>query len=47
MPDNFPLLLSVVDMSDLLAFLASLTGATAETIVEAEVSDLETEEVAE
>ena len=47
MPDNFPLLLSVADMSDLLAFLASLTGATAETIVEAEVSDLETEEVAE
>ena len=28
MPDNFPLLLSVSDMSDLLAYLASLTGAT-------------------
>lgn len=47
MPDNFPLLLSVADMSDLLAFLASLTGATAETVVEAEVSDADAEEVAE
>ena len=47
MPDNFPLLLSVADMSDLLAFLASLTGATAETVVEAEVSDAGAEEVAE
>ena len=47
MPDNFPLLLSVADMSDLLAFLASLTGATAETLVEAEVSDADAEEVAE
>ena len=28
MPSNFPLLLSVSDMSDLLAYLASLTGAT-------------------
>lgn len=47
MPDNFPLLLSVADMSDLLAFLASLTGATAETVVEAEVSDTGTEQTAE
>lgn len=34
MPNNFPLLLSVSDMSDLLAYLASLTGATTETTVE-------------
>ena len=34
MPDNFPLLLSVSDMSDLLAFLASLTGATDATAAE-------------
>ena len=47
MPDNFPLLLSVADMSDLLAFLASLTGATAETVVEVELSDLEAAEAAE
>jgi ribosome maturation factor RimP len=47
MPDNFPLLLSVADMSDLLAFLASLTGATEETVVEGEVSDAGTDEVTE
>ena len=47
MPDNFPLLLSVADMSDLLAFLASLTGATEETVVEGEVSDAGTDETAE
>ena len=47
MPDNFPLLLSVADMSDLLAFLTSLTGVTEETIVESEVSDAEAEEAAE
>ncbi len=47
MPDNFPLLLSVADMSDLLAFLESLTGATAETVVEAAVPDAAAEEVAE
>ena len=47
MPDNFPLLLSVADMSDLLAFLASLTGATEETVVEGEVSDAGTDEIAE
>ena len=41
MPDNFPLLLSVSDMSDLLAYLASLTGATEPTAVEG------TEETAE
>ncbi len=34
MPNNFPLLLSVSDMSDLLAFLASLTGATDATVAE-------------
>lgn len=31
MPENFPLLLSVSDMSNLLSFLGSLTGAAAET----------------
>ena len=41
MPNNFPLLLSVSDMSDLLAYLASLTGATDATPVEG------TEETAE
>jgi mono/diheme cytochrome c family protein len=30
MPENFPLLLSVSDMSNLLSFLSTLTGATAE-----------------
>ena len=30
MPENFPLLLSVSDMSNLLAYLGTLTGATAE-----------------
>ena len=30
MPENFPLLLSVSDMTNLLAFLSTLTGATAE-----------------
>ena len=34
MPNNFPLLLSVSDMSDLLAYLASLTGATDATTTE-------------
>ena len=41
MPNNFPLLLSVSDMSDLLAYLASLTGATDATAAEG------TEETAE
>ena len=41
MPNNFPLLLSVSDMSDLLAYLLSLTGATDATAAE------ETEETAE
>lgn len=31
MPENFPLLLSVSDMSNLLSFLGTLTGAAAET----------------
>lgn len=30
MPENFPLLLSVLDMSNLLSYLSTLTGATAE-----------------
>ena len=30
MPENFPLLLSVSDMTNLLSFLSTLTGATAE-----------------
>ena len=34
MPNNFPLLLSVSDMSDLLAYLLSLTGATDATATE-------------
>lgn len=34
MPSNFPLLLSVSDMSDLLAYLLSLTGATDATVPE-------------
>lgn len=34
MPENFPLLLSVSDMSNLLAYLATLTGATAEATSE-------------
>ena len=36
MPNNFPLLLSVSDMSDLLAYLASLTGATDATVTATE-----------
>ncbi|MDE0322987.1 MAG: hypothetical protein OXN27_03625 [Candidatus Poribacteria bacterium] len=32
MPENFPLLLSVLDMSNLLSFLSTLTGATAEAV---------------
>ena len=47
MPDNFPLLLSVSDMSDLLAFLASLTGAIDATVAEGEALDVGTEETAE
>ena len=34
MPENFPLLLSVLDMSNLLSFLSTLTGATAEAASE-------------
>ena len=34
MPENFPLLLSVSDMSNLLSFLSTLTGATAEAASE-------------
>ena len=47
MPNNFPLLLSVSDMSDLLAFLATLTGATDATVAEGEALDAGTEEIAE
>ena len=47
MPNNFPLLLSVSDMSDLLAFLATLTGATDATVAEGEALDAGTEETAE
>ncbi len=36
MPDNFPLLLSVADMSDLLAFMSTLTGTIDETAVQSE-----------
>ena len=34
MPENFPLLLSVLDMSNLLSYLSTLTGATAEAVSE-------------
>ena len=34
MPENFPLLLSVLDMTNLLTFLSTLTGATAEAVPE-------------
>ena len=34
MPENFPVILSVADMSNLLAFLSTLTGATAEAAPE-------------
>ncbi len=47
MPDNFPLLLSVSDMSDLLAFLAVLTGATDATVAAGEALDVGAEETAE
>ena len=47
MPNNFPLLLSVSDMSDLLAFLASLTGATDATATEGEALDVGAEGTAE
>ena len=42
MPENFPLLLSVLDMSNLLSFLSTLTGATAEA-VPAETDDASAE----
>ena len=42
MPENFPLLLSVLDMSNLLSFLSTLTGATAEA-VPAETGEASTE----
>jgi len=47
MPSNFPLLLSVADMSNLLAFLSTLTGATDETVAEVDVLDEAAEEMAE
>ena len=34
MPENFPILLSVADLTNLLSFLSTLTGATAETVTE-------------
>ena len=34
MPENFPLLLSVLDMSNLLSYLSTLTGATSEAVPE-------------
>ena len=34
MPENFPLILTVADMTHLLSFLSTLTGATAETVPE-------------
>ena len=48
MPSNFPLILSVADMSDLLAFLSTLTGETGETAeAGAAPSQTPTEEVEE
>ena len=47
MPDNFPLLLSVSDLSDLLAYMSSLTGATGDTVVEADVSNVDAAESSE
>ena len=38
MPENFPILLSVADLTNLLAFLSTLTGATAEAAPE-EIGD--------
>ena len=34
MPENFPIILSVADLTNLLAFLSTLTGATAEAVPE-------------
>ena len=34
MPENFPLILTVADMTNLLSFLSTLTGATAEAVQE-------------
>ena len=34
MPENFPLILTVADMTNLLSFLSTLTGATAEAVPE-------------
>ena len=42
MPENFPLLLSVSDMANLLTFLSTLTGATAEA-APAETNDASAE----
>ncbi len=39
MPDNFPILLSVVDLADLLAYLSTLTGETATTDTVEEVTE--------
>ena len=47
MPSNFPLLLSVADMSDLLAFMSTLTGTTGETVAEGDAADEGAEEAAE
>ena len=47
MPNNFPLLLSVGDMSDLLAFLSSLKGAVDATVAEGELQVEGAEETAE
>ena len=47
MPNNFPLLLSVGDMSDLLAFLSSLTGAVDATVAEGKPQVEGAEETAE
>lgn len=47
MPNNFPLLLSVGDMSDLLAYLSTLTGTVDAAVTEGESQDEGVEETAE
>jgi len=42
MPENFPIILSVADLTNLLSFLSTLTGATAEAVTE-ETGDPPTE----
>lgn len=47
MPDNFPILLSVSDMANLLAFLSSLTGATETEEATNDTTEATTDDVSE